>query len=148
MSRAYAKPLEVDVNTSPTLIWLVLLISVIASVCVILLPVEPVVKFLACVLIALTTYFAIIKNNQYRQLIWHEDNRWTIKLSETDLNARLISDSYVSPWLTVLCFKTDANKSISVLIFPDAINPEQFRRLRGRLKIESAKLFSKIPDSM
>ena len=148
MSRTYATPLEVEINTSRSLIWLVLLITVIAVVCVILLSVEVIVKLLACLVIAVAGYFAVAKNNQYRQLIWYEDNHWMVKSDISDVKAVLLPDSYVSPWLTILCFRTDDSKKLSVMIFPDAINPEQFRRLRGRLTIDRTKLFSNRHDSL
>ena len=148
MSRTYATPLEVEINTSRSLIWLVLLITVIAAVCVILLFVEVIVKLLACLVIAVAGYFAIANNNQCRQLIWYEDNHWLVKSDILDVKAVLLPDSYVSPWLTLLCFRTDDNKKLSVMIFPDAINPEQFRRLRSRLTIDRTKLFSNRPDSL
>lgn len=146
MSRTYATPLEVEINQSRSLIGLVLLISVIAALCIVLLPVHLVYKLLACIAIAALAYVEILKHNQSRQLIWDENNLWIIKSTSTDIRASLLADSYVSPWLTVLCFRTDANKNLIVIIFPDAIHPEQFRRLRGRLTIERSKLFSSIPD--
>ncbi len=125
---------------------LVLLIAVMAMISVMLVPVVVIIKLLVCGLIALASYFAQIKHNQYRQVIWHEANQWTIQSSTKTIQAQLVPDSYVSPWLTILCFRTETNKKLSIMIFPDAINPETFRRLRGRLKIESTKLFSKKSD--
>lgn len=148
MLRTYATPLEVEINTSRSLIWFVLFITLSAAVCVILLSVQVIIKLLACIAIAAAGYFAVTKNNQYRQLIWYEDNHWIIKSGKSDVKAALLPDSYVTPWLTILCFRTEDNKKLSVMIFPDAIHPEQFRRLRGRLTIDRTKLFSNRPDSL
>lgn len=125
-----------------------MMITVIAAICIMLLSVAVLIKLLACIVIAIAGYFAVVKHNQHRQLIWHEDNHWTIKSEESDVKAALLPDSYVSSWLTILCFRTDDNKKLTVMIFSDAIHPEQFRRLRGRLTIDRAKLFSNSPDTM
>ena len=44
---------------------------------------------------------------------------------------------------TILNFKLESGRSRSVMIFSDAINTEQFRQLRVRLKVSSGKLFKK-----
>jgi toxin CptA len=58
---------------------------------------------------------------QTRAGAWHE--------------AALLGSSFVSPYLTVLNLKPAGGRLVKhLVIFPDAVNAEDFRRLRVRLK--------------
>lgn len=70
------------------------------------------------------------------QLVWEEDGRWTLTTGNgEDIEARLLPGSYVHPWLVILNFACGRRKRSAVL-FPDALDPDTFRRLLVRLKIE------------
>ncbi|TNF35088.1 MAG: hypothetical protein EP315_06405 [Gammaproteobacteria bacterium] len=81
------------------------------------------------------------KYNYKQRLIWDKENHWKIRTDSAESDARLSKGSYISPWLAILRFRTRHDETQSVVIFRDAIHPEQFRRLRVRLTIESGKLF-------
>ncbi len=74
--------------------------------------------------------------NNKKTVIWKEDNEWEIIEAGGSKNASLLASSFVSRWLTILNFKLEDRKKKTVIVFSDAINKEQFRKLRVRLKVD------------
>lgn len=66
----------------------------------------------------------------------HADGRCAFKVrGETWHQAALLGSSFVSPWLTVLNLRPEAGRfARHLVILPDAVNAEDFRRLRVWLK--------------
>lgn len=66
----------------------------------------------------------------------HADGRYAFKVrGETWHQAALLGSSYVSPYLTVLNLRPEGSRfARHLVILPDAINAEDFRRLRVWLK--------------
>ena len=49
--------------------------------------------------------------------------------------AHLLPTSYVTPWLSILSFMPEGSRRVRhAVLFPDALDPEAYRRLRVRLK--------------
>lgn len=49
--------------------------------------------------------------------------------------AHLLPTSFVTPWLSVLNFRPEGSRRIRhAVLFPDALDPEAYRKLRVRLK--------------
>jgi hypothetical protein len=68
-------------------------------------------------------------------LVWLADGEWRLtERGGATRTGRLRWDSYVHPWLTVLNF-TGARRC-SVVLLPDSLDPETFRRLRVRLGLQ------------
>lgn len=66
---------------------------------------------------------------------WLGDGRWRLRRRDgVEQEARLLPDSYVHPWLTVLNFR--AARRCSLVLPWDSLDPETFRRLRVRLQLE------------
>ncbi len=80
-----------------------------------------------------------LRNNKCRQLQWRPDGSWLITESNEQVVARLLAGSVVTPFFASLKFKTENNKSITLIIFKDNIDREKFRQLRVRLKVEGIK---------
>jgi hypothetical protein len=68
-------------------------------------------------------------------LVWLADGEWRLtERGGATRSGRLRWDSYAHPWLTVLNF-TGARRC-SVVLLPDSLDPETFRRLRVRLGLQ------------
>lgn len=67
---------------------------------------------------------------------FHADGRCAFKVrGETWYQAALLGSSYVSPYLTVLNLRPEGGRfARHLVILPDAVNAEDFRRLRVWLK--------------
>jgi hypothetical protein len=62
---------------------------------------------------------------------YEEGDRYLLHLKERgEMGARLLAGGHVSPWLTVLRFRKDDGRVVSLLLMPDAVDAEDFRRLR------------------
>ncbi len=63
-------------------------------------------------------------------------NRWLLQQANGEtFTAELLLNSYIHPWLCVLNFRNQYGKRQSLVILPDRIDGESFRRLRVRLKL-------------
>jgi toxin CptA len=72
-----------------------------------------------------------------RALTWNSDGTWTIALrSGAETQARLAPSTFVSVTLVVLNLYQGHWRRWSVPLFGDALDPEQLRRLRQRLRID------------
>ncbi|MGQ0595485.1 MAG: protein YgfX [Gammaproteobacteria bacterium] len=69
------------------------------------------------------------------EAILQGDGSWTVRAGPAEpVSATLANDSVVTPYLTVLLFKLADGRRRSLLVLPDNIEPETFRRLRVRLR--------------
>ncbi len=72
-----------------------------------------------------------------RSLLWEADGTWHIALvSGAEAQARLSPSTFVSVALIVLNLRRGLLRRWSVPLFADALDPEQLRRLRQRLRID------------
>ena len=68
------------------------------------------------------------------RLVWQADGDWQLFFAEaSERTGQLRPDSYVSPWLVILRFKLEKGGRCGVVIMPDMLDPQSFRRLRVRL---------------
>lgn len=68
-------------------------------------------------------------------LHWDADGGVTVRLRDgRELPARIQADSFVSPYLTVVRLKANEMLSRAVIVLPDTLDPNTFRRLRVWLK--------------
>jgi len=70
------------------------------------------------------------------ELQWMPDGEWLLTRNKQQVVVKLASDSLVTPFLTLLNFKTAEGRKFPLIIFKDNIDSEDFRRLRVRLKVE------------
>jgi hypothetical protein len=81
------------------------------------------------------THVWLRRDRSIVSLVWLADGTWRLTdRGGTTRVCRLRWDSYVHPWLTVLNF-TGASRC-SVVLLPDSLDPETFRRLRVRLGLQ------------
>jgi len=71
------------------------------------------------------------------QFVWGADDDWTLITGDGQAKkAKLLATSYVQSWMTVLNFDVGQRfRPYSVVLLPDAIDPDVFRRLRVRLTL-------------
>lgn len=70
-------------------------------------------------------------------VVWRDDGRWELQTRDgRRLPVALLPDSYVHPWLTVLNFRGAARRR-SVVLLPDSLDSQCYRRLRVRLGIDA-----------
>jgi len=87
----------------------------------------------------LTTEHALLQwVTAYQSACWH-DTQWVLQdIRGVEQNARLLPSSFVHRWLTVVNLQVAElpwyRRHVSLLILPDNIDQETFRRLRVRLR--------------
>ena len=138
MYRTYATPLQLDIQSSRQLIIGLATIFFLVVISVLFASLAFYFKFLfLLVFLFLFLAFPGCKNiNHKKIIIWKEDSEWKIVEEGMSQNARLLASSFISQWLSILNFELDNKKKKTVLVFADAINKEQFRKLRVRLKVD------------
>lgn len=68
---------------------------------------------------------------------WREARSCQLRLSSgRDIEARLMPQVFMLPWLVIMHFKSDRGRLHHLVLLPDMLEPEVFRRLRVRLMIE------------
>jgi toxin CptA len=72
-------------------------------------------------------------------LIWQTDGAWLLGCAEGEMiPVRLSPGTYAMPWLVVLNFKVlTEGRALSLVVLPDMLDQEMFRRLRVRLRLEA-----------
>lgn len=71
--------------------------------------------------------------------LWQSDGAWTLTLnSGAEVEVKLSPATFVSLSLVVLNFRSGWLRRYSLPLCVDAVDPEQLRRLRQRLRIEGA----------
>ena len=73
-------------------------------------------------------------------LVWDRRGRW--RLLQRDgrvLDVRLEPGGYAHPKLVVLTFRTRPGRRLRVVMVPDMVDADHLRRLRMRLRCESAR---------
>jgi toxin CptA len=74
-----------------------------------------------------------------RSALWAPDGTWRIQLvSGAEREVRLSPTTFVTLSLVVLNFRCGLLRRRALPVFADALDPEQLRRLRQRLRIEGA----------
>lgn len=75
-----------------------------------------------------------------RSVLWQPDGRWRIYLrSGQEREATLSPSTFVSVPLIVLNLRIGRIQHRSLTLFADALDPDQHRRLRQRLRLTGAK---------
>ena len=141
---AYATPLSLDVQPSKILFWVLTLThaGAAAALSALSLPGWTTACLAAAVLASylwLTARHALLWHpRSVRRLRWGSGQRWQVGLRDgRELSATLRMDSFVRPWLTVLLLRPESGGPVrNVVLLPDMLEAEAFRRLRVRLRLE------------
>jgi len=70
---------------------------------------------------------------------WNSEGEWTLLTANgNEVAVQLQATSYVQPWFIVLNFSISRFRRRSLILLPDAVDPDLLRRLRVRLKLLGA----------
>ena len=74
-------------------------------------------------------------------LVWEEGNRCRLVLrSGQESGAALRPLVFMQPWLVILHFRRDDGRTARLVLLPDMLDADSFRRLRVRLLIDMKHL--------
>ena len=74
-------------------------------------------------------------------LVWVDGNRWRLTLRSGDeTGAALRPFVFMQPWLVILHFRRDDGRAARLVLLPDMLDADSFRRLRVRLLIDMKHL--------
>ena len=141
-SSKFAIPLRFELRPSLMAASVLVIVHVGAIGSVFILPVPVLLKLIIVVLVLASLWrtlnqVLLKQRAAIRQFVWGADADWTLIAGDGQaIAAKLLPSSYVQPWMTVLNFDVGQRfRSYSVVLLPDAIDPEMFRRLRVRLTL-------------
>jgi len=85
---------------------------------------------------AFRTHLLYSSSAAIRSVEWNGDGEWMLFTAAGDeLAAQLKTSSYVQPWFVVLNFSISRFGRRSLILLPDAVDPELLRQLRVRLRL-------------
>ncbi len=149
---AYASPLVLEPGVSRYLFLYLIAIHVMAlAVLVTPLNVSVPVRLVLGVLVGssfIWQWRRLRANNPSRivRLIWEADDDWTLVCHDTtELVGRLRPETYETTWLVILRWQLQLGGIRSMVILPDMLDRQSFRRLRVRLR--QARLADTVEDS-
>jgi toxin CptA len=133
-------PLSLSPRFSPRLAAFVLLTHLLAAAAVLGLP-GPWPMLLLPVAASLAYQLQVHVRRRapwsIRSILWAADGTWRVALvSGREIEARLCPSTFVSVPLLVINLRSGPLRRWSLPLFADALDPEQLRRLRQRLRIE------------
>ncbi len=152
-STAYATPLRLELKPSRNLLWVLTAthFGALGLLPATSLPVWLVVSLSALVVASYARQvlrFAWLRSPaSVVSLFWPAGEQWRLRdRSGGETTAFLLPDSFIKPWLTILLFRPDSGGRVrNVIILPDALDAESFRRLRVRLRLNSPTPLSTQP---
>ena len=135
------KPLRFKVGPSRSLLGYLLILFVCAGVCLILLPLGILIRFLACFCLLLLGWFVykkyyLLRNkHSIKEIIFKENICKIIQAEGSVLEGVLGDGQYVSTFLVVLHLCIEGrNRDLWLPLFADAVDIDEFRRLRVKLR--------------
>lgn len=143
MSRTYATPLELELSPSKRQRKLLLFINALAAISILLLPWHFLLRLVFLVSVLLLSYFLLYKTSACKRIVWQSGNHWLLTIDDVTSEAVLLPETLVSFWLVILLFRLEGGRRCSVLIWPDSVHADAFRRLRVRLKLDGEVLIGK-----
>jgi hypothetical protein len=73
-------------------------------------------------------------------LLLRSDEGWEVKTRDCPpVSAELLSDAFVSPWMTVLRFRLADGRCRTAFVLSDNVPADPFRRLRVRLRLAARR---------
>ncbi len=147
LSRTYATPLRLDPGVSRRLGGF-LVLSHGAALAVLPFCGLPTLPVAAIALIVVLSWFRTRRRDVLRRnpesiesLVWEEGNRVRLTLrSGQETGASLRPFVFMQPWLVILHFRRDDGRTARLVLLPDMLDHQTFRRLRVRLLIDMKHL--------
>jgi hypothetical protein len=146
LSRKYATPLRLEIRPSRTLgYW----VSMAYSLPLLLLPFLQLPGWLNLVLLMLLTggfirtwrsQVLLLHQDAVQSLHWGEEKHCLLGLRSGSQQQKVLCNQvFLMPWLVILYFNKTGFGKDSLLLLPDMVDPETFRKLRIRLQLEINK---------
>ena len=143
-STAYATPLRLELKPSRTLFWLLTFSHLGAAG---LMPTMslPIWASAFLGLSVAASYLWLMASHALKRhpgavvsLLWPSGIQWQVRSRNgQEVSAQLSPESFVRPWLTVLLLRPETGgRARNVVLLPDMVDAEAFRRLRVRLRLE------------
>lgn len=131
---AFASPLVLEPRRSRYLLIYLLLVHALALLVVVLPLNLPVLLRFGIAAAVLISFVWQVSRVSLRYLIWETDGDWQLQeAGGKKIIVRLCPATYVSPILVVLRFQLQSGGTRSVVLLPDMLDRQSFRRLRVRL---------------
>ncbi len=143
-STAYATPLRLELKPSRTLFWL-LTFSHLGAAGLLWTTNLPVWATACLGVSVLVSYLWLVARHALLChpaaavcLLWPSGIQWQVRSRNGEEASALLSpESFVRPWLTVLLLRPETGGGArNVVLLPDMLDAEAFRRLRVRLRLE------------
>jgi len=136
-SRQYAPLLRFSIRPSNLLKSFIIAVHSMTFLLLWLLPVSHFVILLSLPVFAFTAYRNLEQHGlleskpRIQEIIHTSEGDWKLAWSNgTEIYAGLQADSYLHPFITILNFTADNRKKYPVVLLPDSVDPESFRRVR------------------
>lgn len=131
---AYTSPLVLEPRRSRYLLIYLFLVHALALT-VLVMPIN--LSWILRVAIAVVVTINLVwhlRRRLPRRLVWESDGDWQLLMANgTEVTGHLRPDTYVFRLLVILRIKLEPGGCTSVVIFPDMLDSQSFRRLRVRL---------------
>jgi hypothetical protein len=143
LSRKYATPLHLELGRS-RLLWLYLTLlhgALLVTLPFVQLP-GSFVLLLTLVLVLSylryrRLYWLTANRDSIRSLVWGSAERMQLTLeSGQGAGASLLPHGFVLSWLVILHLRLDTGRKRYLIVLPDMLDAESFRRLRVRLLLD------------
>ena len=144
MSRMLSTPLIIDLVPSKIQRHLFIVLHVLVLLSIIILDWPLWLR-----VVAIGIYFGIIfyghkSQHHATRIVWQSENYWLVTINAKTIEAALLAGSLHTRGLLILRFRAASGQRYAILIWSDSAQPEDFRRLRVRLKLEAEKLLSQV----
>lgn len=142
MSATYATPLALQLEVSRRLRWFLVGINLLGALALLSLPWPLPWRLALCLIPVTSLLYGFNRWLLAYRLLWREHD-WLIESPRFSGRAWLQGDTLVTPWLTLLSFRLENGRRLSVPVLPDAVHRDAFRRLRVRLKVNGRQSVSR-----
>jgi len=139
LSATYATPLELDIKPSRWLKAYLQAVHLLAAGALLLLPLATYLQGLLVLLLLALYRHSCRRYLRACRLQWR-DSGWRLYRDGVAYGADLLPGSLLTRWLTLLNFRLDTGQRLSVPLLADALEADDFRRLRVRLRVSGNKL--------
>lgn len=138
---AYTSPLVLEPGASRYLIlYLVVIHALALAVVAVPLKMPVALRFALAVAIVISFIWQWRRSREHdpariHRLVWEADDDWTLwRNDSTELVGQLRPDSYESTWLVILRLQLEQGGWRTVVLLPDMLDRQSFRRLRVRMR--------------
>jgi hypothetical protein len=145
-SKKSVPPLHIEPRVSVQLSVALLFIHGLALIAVFSLS-EPVWVYFTLVSLVLMNFYMTFNTHVLGRgkrailsMIWDENGDWVVTSNDGQpVQAKLLPGSFVHVYLMILSFRLENHQRRNVLILPDALHPNTYRKLLARMRIDGAR---------